>query len=198
MALPTATALRRLKAGNRRYVTSRLSSKQYAEERVRLAKGQSPYAIILGCADSRVAPEIIFDESLGRLFVVRVAGNVASAEILGSIEYAAAHLGVRLLLVLGHDSCGAVAAAVHGGKVPENVTSLVERISPAVRRLKGGHQNPEKFLRAVVTENVRLQIRHVLAQSNVLKNLVAKKILRIVGGVYRFHTGEVEFWRTKK
>jgi carbonic anhydrase len=198
MVLSAATALERLKAGNRRYVTGRLHSKKYAEERERLVRGQRPYAIVLGCADSRVSPEIIFDESLGRLFVVRVAGNVASPEILGSIEYAAERLGVRLLLVLGHDSCGAVAVSVHGGKVPRNVTSLAERISPAVRRLKGRHQNPEKLLDAATTENVRLQIRQALAQSKVLKDLVAKRKLRVVGGLYKLHTGEVEFRLTRQ
>ena len=193
MAISAATALRRLKDGNRRYVAGRLRSKKYAAERKRLAKGQSPYAIVLGCADSRVSPEIIFDESLGRLFVVRVAGNVVSPEILGSLEYAADPLGVRLLLILGHDSCGAVAAAVHGGKVPRNIASLVKHISPAVRRMKARYHDPEKLLAAAIIENVRLQTHQALAQSRLLNELVRNNRLRIAQGLYKFQTGEVKF-----
>ncbi len=169
MTIPAATALRRLRDGNRRYVTNRLRPRAYPEERKRLVKGQSPYAIILGCADSRVPPEIILDETLGRLFVVRVAGNVVSPETLGSVEYATEHLGVRLLLILGHDSCAAVAATVHGGKVPRNIASVVRHISPSVRPAKARYHDPEKLLTAAIIENVRLQARRVLTQSSVLK-----------------------------
>ncbi len=105
-------------------------------ERPELAEGQHPYAIVLACADSRVAPELIFDESLGKLFVVRVAGNVADPVVLGSIEYAVEHLHANLLMVLGHENCGAVKATIGGGAFPPNIEALIKRITPAVDKVR--------------------------------------------------------------
>ena len=133
------TARSLLKEGNRRYATSAVKPRRYRAERPELTKGQAPYAMVLACADSRVPPEIVFDESLGRLFVVRVAGNVAGPDELASLEYAAEHLGTRFLLVLGHASCGAVGAATSPDDPTPNLASLLKEIRPAVdvARAKG-------------------------------------------------------------
>ena len=183
----------RLKAGNARFVSGRLQGKDYAARRKETAAGQQPYAIVLACADSRVPPEILFDESLGRLFVVRVAGNVVDPVVLGSIEYAAEHLHVGTLLILGHESCGAVKAALEGGEAPPNIKALVERIAPAAEKAKQAKLNEAETFNRAVHENVVLQMRQAVEQSEVLKELEHEKKLQIVGGVYHLRSGRVEF-----
>lgn len=189
-------AMRRLAAGNARYVSGALEPKDFCAERAALAAAQHPYAIVLACADSRVPPEILFDESLGRLFVVRVAGEVADPVVLGSVEYAAEHLGARLLVVLGHERCGAVKAALSGGDVPPNVGALVARIAPAVDVVRAGKTSGDEMLGAAVRENVRYQMHMALFQSDVLAEKVRGHELTIVGGVYDLDTGVVEFLPT--
>lgn len=142
--LPEATkisaeqALKRLIEGNQRYMSRKWNRPNQDEQRLlETAKGQHPFAIVLSCADSRVPPELVFDQGLGDLFVVRIAGNIINDAVLGSIEYAAEHLGVPLVMVLGHERCGAVAAAVEGGNAPAHINSLVKAIQPAVERVKG-------------------------------------------------------------
>jgi carbonic anhydrase len=189
----TTDALSRLKAGNARYVSGKLQNKDYVADRKATAASQQPYAIVLACADSRVSPEILFDESLGRLFVVRVAGNVVDPVVLGSIEYAAEHLHVGTLLVLGHDSCGAVKAALEGGEAPPNIKALVERIAPAVEQAKEAKLSEAETLNRAIHENVELQMRQAVEQSEVLKEMVHEKKLQIVGGIYHLDTGRVEF-----
>lgn len=131
-------SLRMLAEGNVRYVESRLSAKDTTEvEREALAESQRPFAIILCCSDSRVAPEIIFDQRLGNLFVVRNAGNVVDETVLGSMEYAVEHLGTPLIVVLAHSSCGAVTAACGDGELPPAIRSIADRIAPAVEAGKG-------------------------------------------------------------
>jgi carbonic anhydrase len=135
-------ALARLKAGNERFVASKLEHpRQTAERRTELANGQHPFAIVLACADSRTSPELVFDQGLGDVFVVRVAGNVLNDETVGSIEYAVDHLGAQLIVVLGHERCGAVAAAretiAAKGKAPGHIQSLVKAIAPAVEATAG-------------------------------------------------------------
>jgi carbonic anhydrase len=131
-------ALQELMNGNKRYVAAELAHpNQTAARRAEVAKGQDPFAIIVGCSDSRVPPEIIFDQGLGDLFVTRVAGNIVDDVVLGSIEYAAEHLGVPLIVVLGHKRCGAVEAAAKGGDAPVHIRSLVEAIKPAIKKAKG-------------------------------------------------------------
>ena len=128
-----AQALQYLKEGNARFVAGELSVKDdYAGIRQTLAGGQQPFAIVLCCADSRVAPEIYFDQKLGDIFVIRNAGNVVDDVVLGSIEYGAEHLGSPLVVVVGHTSCGAVTAACSGGEVPEKIQSIIDRIAPSV------------------------------------------------------------------
>jgi carbonic anhydrase len=180
-------AVSALHAGNDRYVHDHLAPKHFPAERRALTKTQQPYAIVLSCSDSRVAPEIVFDESLGRLFVVRVAGNVIDPVVLGSIEYAAEHLHTHLLVVLGHEGCGAVKATLDGGVPPPNIAELTRRIAPAVEMTKG------KGMDAAVEENVRLQMRNALSQSKLLSELAAKGEIKIAGAVYRLESGAVEW-----
>jgi len=180
-------AISALHAGNDRYAQDHLATKHYPAERHLLVSGQQPYAIVLSCSDSRVAPEILFDESLGKLFVVRVAGNVIDPVVLGSIEYAAEHLHTHLLIVLGHEGCGAVKATLEGGTPPPNIAELTKRIAPAVEKTKG------KGMDAAVAENVRLQMANALSQSKLLSDLAAKGEIRIVGGVYRLESGAVQW-----
>ncbi len=186
-------ALKTLKDGNQRYATSAVNPRQYRAERPKLTRGQTPYAIILSCADSRVPPEIVFDESLGRLFVIRVAGNVAGPEEIASIEYAAEHVGTRLLLVLGHTSCGGVAAAMSPEDPTPNLAILLKDIRPAVEAAKAKGADGDHLAAEAVKENVRLQLKNVTARSEVLRKLVAEGTFRTAGAVYDLASGRVEW-----
>ena len=129
----TQNAIERLKEGNARFVSGALSPKDdYAELRKRLKEGQHPFAVVLCCSDSRVSPEIIFDQKLGDLFVIRNAGNVIDKHVLGSIEYAVEHLGTSLVVVMGHSCCGAVTATCQGGDLPGHIVDIAQRIRPAI------------------------------------------------------------------
>jgi carbonic anhydrase len=187
-----ATAL--LKSGNLRYVQGKPTPKDYVRDRVANAETQHPYAIVVACADSRLSPEILFDESLGRLFVIRVAGNVIDPVVLGSIEYAAEHLHVGLILVLGHESCGAVTAALAGGHFTPGIEALVHRIAPAVNMAKLKKLGAKETLNSAIKENVLLQCDSLMKESELVKELVHKGELRIVGGVYNLHSGAVEMF----
>jgi carbonic anhydrase len=153
-----------------------------------LIKEQHPEAEILSCADSRVPPEIIFDQGLGDLFVVRVAGNVATDTELGSLEYGAMHLHIPLLVVLGHEGCGAVTAAVDGGEAEGHIAKLVELIKPAVDKTRG---NPGDPISNAVRKNVELVVQQLRTSTPILSELVAQGKLKIVGGVYSLETGKV-------
>ena len=181
-------ALAKLKEGNLRFASSEVSqSKPTAARRAETAQEQHPFAIILGCADSRTAPELIFDQNLGDLFVIRTAGNLVDDHALGSIEYAVAHLGARLVVVLGHQRCGAVKAALESDHAPGHIESLVRDIQPAVKAAKG---KPGDALSATVTENAR----QVAAQIKVKAALgdLAKEV-RIVSAVYDLDTGKIDW-----
>ncbi len=193
-----ADALGRLLHGNARFVGGRTSAKDYSQERARLVSGQQPYAIVLTCSDSRVAPELVFDESLGKLFVVRDAGNVVDPVVLGSVEYAAEHLHARLFLVLGHDSCGAVAASL--GTAPESphLAALVQAIAPAAQEAKRQGLDAAHTLDAAVRANVLLQARRAVADSAVLKRLEGNKQLQVAAAVYHLRTGKVELLQSVK
>ena len=186
-------AAARLDKGNKRYVEGKLGTKDFAKERQALAQSQHPYAIIVSCSDSRVPPELVFDETLGRLFVVRVAGTVMDPAVLGSIEYAAEHLGVGLLVVLGHERCGAVKATLEGGHVPANVAKIAEEIAPAAKVAKSKKLDATGTLDAAIHENVRLQMKRAADESTLIRELVEKKTLWIVGGVYDLDSGKVEW-----
>ena len=182
------SALAKLKEGNLRFASSEVSqSKPIAARRAETAQEQHPFAIILGCADSRTAPELIFDQNLGDLFVIRTAGNLVDDHALGSIEYAVAHLGARLVVVLGHQRCGAVKAALESDHAPGHIESLVRDIQPAVKAAKGKPGDP---LSAAVTENAR----HVAAQIKAKAALgdLAKEV-RIVSAVYDLDTGKIDW-----
>jgi carbonic anhydrase len=180
-----------LMAGNKRYVAGKAEGRDLVKLRGSLAKDQHPKAVVLGCSDSRVPPEVLFDQSLGDLFVVRSAGNVADAIGLGSIEYAVEHLGSSVLVVMGHTSCGAVKAACAGGKVPSpNLQAVVDKIEPAVVRAKS-HAQADDLVEAAVLENVHQSARDVLASSAVLKHELEAGKLTIIEAVYSLDTGEV-------
>lgn len=189
--VPPGEALFRLRDGNDRFVTGRFQSRDYNRERKEQLQAQHPYAIVLTCSDSRVPPEILFDESLGRLFVLRVAGNVLDPVLLGTIEYAAEHLHVGLLLVLGHDSCGAVKATLSDEKVEGNLEPLIQKILPAVEKAKKKNLDGAGTLNESIQENVRLQMQTVMNESKILRELIESQKLWIVGGVYSLQTGKV-------
>ena len=153
-----------------------------------LAGGQNPHAVILGCADSRVPPEIIFDQGLGDLFTVRVAGNVAGVNELASIEYAVEHLHTPLLVVMGHQKCGAVSAAVEGGEASGHLPELIKAIQPAVEKAKG---MPGDVIENAVRSNVEMVVQQLSTSQPVLAPLVNEDKLRIVGAVYSLDTGKV-------
>lgn len=187
-------ALARLLEGNRRYVANRaFHPNESPEQRAKLAGGQAPFAIILGCADSRVPPEIVFDHGLGDLFVVRVAGNIVEDAGVGSMEYAVEHLGTPLIVVLGHERCGAVKATIEtletGGEAPGHLAELVRKIRPAV---EASSRQPGDRVANAVKENVLRQVRELQGLEPFLKEKVADGKLKIVGAQYDLDTGVVE------
>jgi len=189
--VPPDEALARLKAGNERFVSSKESaSKPVAARRSETAQGQNPFAIVVGCADSRTAPEIVFDQNIGDLFVVRTAGNLVDDYGLGSIEYAVEHLGVRLIVVLGHERCGAVTAAIAGGTAPGHVNALVRDIQPAVESTNG--KEGDRLANAI-HENDALVAAKIRKQAQ-LGELSAQ--VRVVEGYYDLDTGKIE-WAAK-
>jgi len=187
-----AEAISKLKQGNERCTSGTLQHPgQTAERRTEVAKGQHPFAIIVCCSDSRVPPEIVFDQGLGDLFVLRVAGNVINDESRGSIEYAVDHFGVRLILVLGHQRCGAVEAAKETiaakAKAPGHIQSLVTAIKPAVEATVNGD------LDATINANVKYVVDALRSSTPILKAKVDSGHLQVVGGYYSLDTGAVTF-----
>ncbi len=187
-------ALSKLMDGNKRFVSGSLAQKDVGEgRRKELAGGQSPFAIVVTCSDSRVAPEIIFDEGLGDIFVVRVAGNVLDPISLGSIEYAAEHLHAPLLVLMGHEKCGAVSAALDAKGEPEgNIGAILKKIMPAVKKAKTKGGSKDDMLNNAIRENVALSYKDIRGKSPVLKHLIDKGELKVVAGVYHLASGEVE------
>ena len=180
--------LGRLKTGNERFVADKLDGQlQDSSRRDALTGGQEPYAIILSCADSRVVPELCFDTGLGELFVVRVAGNVANTSTIGSIEYAVAHIGCPLLVVMGHESCGAVTAALGGGDNGYNINHLLAHVTPAMAAVGGDDVN------AVVKKNAQLTATELAARSTIIGDAVAAGKLEIVPAYYALGSGKVEW-----
>jgi carbonic anhydrase len=181
-------ALSRLKAGNERFAGSKVSSaKPIAARRAETAQEQHPFAIIVGCADSRTAPEIIFDQNIGDLFVIRTAGNLVDDYALGTIEYGVANLGARLIVVLGHQRCGAVQAALGSASAPGHINALVRDIQPAVIATKGKEGDA---LANAVHENDTLVAAKIQKQAQ-LGELASQ--VRIVEGYYDLDTGKVEW-----
>jgi carbonic anhydrase len=184
------SALDVLMAGNERYVNGKLVARDLSQTKIsELSKGQKPYAIVLTCSDSRVAPELLFDQNIGDLFVIRVAGNVMDKAGLGSIEYAAEHLHSPLIYVLGHEKCGAVTAATTTDPVPGNIQFLVNEIKPAVQNAKGlGGDLVEKS----VEENVKYVVNNMTHRSEILDHMVKEGKVKIAGGVYYISNGKVK------
>ena len=181
--------LSRLKLGNERFVSDKLDGQlQDSSRRISLTGGQNPYAIILSCADSRVVPELAFDAGLGELFVVRVAGNVANSSSIASIEYAVAHIGSPVIVVLGHQSCGAVTAAVQGGDNGYNLNHLLSHIVPAIAT-----SGADAEVNDVVKKNATLTARELVTRSSIIAGAVANGKLKIVPAYYNLDSGQVDF-----
>jgi carbonic anhydrase len=191
-AMPSAAEVwNNLVAGNRRFVAGKPQARDLVSLRQTLVSGQSPKAIMLSCSDSRVGPELIFDQSLGDIFVVRTAGNVADAIALGSIEYAVEHLHSPLLVVLGHQKCGAVNAACSGEKMPSpNLDAIVEKINPAVAQAKN-YAKGDDLAESAIKENVHRSAADLLANSEIIRNAVKSGNLTVIEAEYELGTGKV-------
>ncbi len=190
-------ALARLVAGNERFVRGEARFPTVQKEMLAaLAKGQRPYATVLGCSDSRVPPELIFDAGFGELFIVRVAGNVISPEVMGTLQYAGVHLRTPLFVVLGHEGCGAINAALaarHGAQEPSRIALLIDNILPGLRDLPP-ELAPDREMRAAVEANVRWSMHQVL-ETPEGKARLAEGAMKLVGGVYELESGRVRFLR---
>jgi carbonic anhydrase len=195
-AMPSSeTAWKRLKDGNARFAADKTSQKKIdAKRRAELVKGQQPFAIVLCCSDSRVPPEIVFDQGLGDLFVLRLAGNIADPVVIGSIEFAVANLKTPLIVVLGHEDCGAVKVALSGDKLEGNVGKIVKLIHTGEDLPK---DKAAQLLRAT-KNNVTYQAKRLTAESPLLKDFVASKRVQIVTGIYELESGKVRWEEEKK
>ena len=183
-------ALEELVAGNRRYVDSRQKhTNQAAHRRAEVSNAQQPFAVILGCADSRVPPEVIFDRGLGDLFIVRIAGNVINDMILGSIEYAANHLHVPLIVVLGHSKCGSVQAAIEGVNGQGHIACLTEALQPALNEAK---EQPGDLANNAARANAKIVAEQLKCSKPILSKLVNEGKLNVFPAFYDLDTGVVE------
>jgi carbonic anhydrase len=188
LVAPSA-ALKRLMDGNQRFMHQLSLHPDQSKARMKeVAQAQHPFAALLSCADSRVAPEILFDEGIGDLFDIRVAGNIVTPEVLGSLEYAVEILGTPLIMVLGHERCGAVTAAVQGKRLSGHIGSFVKAIKPAISNIEG---ESDDLVDNAVVANVRYQIQKLKQNSNILSQKLLYGKLKIVGGRYDLDTGEV-------
>jgi carbonic anhydrase len=196
-------ALERLQEGNRRFVSDVRSRETLTSQarRNEVAASQEPFAIILGCSDSRVPAEIVFDQGLGDLFVIRVAGNIVASSQVGSVEFAAARFGTRLVVILGHSQCGAVLATLEElqrptGSQSRHLRSIVDRVRPSVEALLATElkHDPEALVRQAVRANIRVAANQLRHGSEVLEHLIQQEGLLVVGSEYSLQTGIVEFF----
>ena len=194
-------ALRRLQEGNQRFASNVRSSDVLIthHRRAELTTGQQPFAIILGCSDSRVPAEIVFDQGLGDLFVIRVAGNIVAPSQVGSVEFAAERFETRLVVVLGHSQCGVILATVEELRRPSanhsgNLRAIVDRVRPSVEDLVTTVQDEDQLVRAAVRANIRASADHLRHGSALLEQLIRDKGLLVVGAEYSLETGVVEFF----
>ena len=202
MTISARDGLARLREGNQRFVSGlrSLDSMLSHTRRASLAISQHPFAIVLGCSDSRVPAELVFDQGLGDLFVIRVAGNIVAPSQVGSVEFAAAAFGTSLAVVLGHTRCGAVSAAINEARNPAghspNLRSIVDRILPAVETLLATElrNDEEQLMRQAVRANVRASVSHLRHGSALLEQLIDEGKLVVVGAEYSLETGEVDFF----
>lgn len=179
--------IKRLREGNKRFVEGKMTLHDVTEQRKKVLENQKPFATILTCSDSRVIPEYIFDAGIGELFVVRTAGNIVDHIALGSIEYGTEHLKTPILLILGHEKCGAVTAACSSGGAHGNIKYIVDFIEPACKQTFGDVEDAVKI-------NLDLVKKHILEKSNIVKGLVEKEELKIIKAKYLLSTGEVVFY----
>lgn len=196
-ATPTtpAAALQALMEGNARYAAGQSRERDFSARRVALAQGQAPFAAVLGCADSRVAPELAFDQSPGDLFIVRVAGNFVTPEGLGSLEFGSAVLGTKLILVLGHTGCGAVNATVEAlrqrsNTLPGNIARLVTAMKPGIEPEMA--QSGDDLTHRALVANVLHNVRVLQTSTPILADLVSRGVLAVKGGIYDLTTGRVD------
>jgi carbonic anhydrase len=195
-AMTPDQVLAQLKEGNQRFVEGRLTPRDYGAQAAATADGQYPKAAVLGCVDSRVPPELIFDQGIGDLFVGRVAGNFENEDLLGSLEFATAVAGTPLIVVLGHTSCGAIKGAVAGVELG-NLTAMLENFDEVLAQVREiqamGTSDPEEaaVVQAAIEENVRQTVSDILERSEVISELVENGDLAVVGGVYDLATGQV-------
>jgi len=200
--IPAREALERLREGNLRFASDQRDTEVLIHQprRTELAKGQEPFAIVLGCSDSRVPAEIVFDQGLGDLFVIRVAGNIVAPSQVGSVEFAAARFGTRLVVVLGHSECGAILATIEELRRPTenqspNLRAIVDRVRPAVEPLLPGRRADETALvRDAVRANIRASVDGLRHGSAILEALVREEGLLIVGAEYGLASGRVTFF----
>lgn len=201
--IPATEALERLREGNRRFRDDGRDSEALTDKarRSAVADGQEPFAIILGCSDSRVPAEIVFDQGLGDLFVIRVAGNIVAPSQIGSVEFAAAQFSTRLVVVLGHTQCGAISATVDQLKRPlpdqsRNLRAIVDRVRPSVEPLLATNlrDDPEALKREAGRANIRMSVNQLRHGSDILESLIRNEGLMIVGAEYSLETGRVDFF----
>src|SRR5690349_11740228 len=200
--IPASEALERLRAGNRRFVANIGGAAPVDHDRrAELTAGQEPFAIILGCSDSRVPAELVFDQGLGDLFVIRVAGNIVAPSQIGSVEFAAERFNTRLVVVLGHSGCGAIIATLDELRRPRetqsrNLRAIVDRVRPSVEPLLATElrHNPPALINDAVRANVRASASHLRHGSDILEDLIAREGLLVVGAEYSLETGVVEFF----
>ena len=201
--IPASEALDLLREGNRRFVMnqSRTASASHHERRLSLVSGQEPFAIVLGCSDSRVPAELVFDQGFGDLFVIRVAGNIVAPSQVGSVEFAAAKFGTRLVVVIGHSQCGAITATLDellGRSTTEsrNLRSIVDRVRPSVETVLAGRdpRDYDALIRDAVRANVRASASHLRHGSELLERLVREDGLLVVGAEYALDSGVVTFF----
>jgi len=199
-ALSPQEALQRLSEGNQRFCEGRAvhASRVFSPDLA--IRPQRPFAIILGCSDSRTPVEVLFDQGFGDLFVVRIAGNVVAPSVVGSIEFAAAQFGTRLVVVLGHTRCGAVAATVEAirtsnGPASKNIRSITDRISPHIEHaLRASDSTDSEFMRSLMRDNVRASANHLRHGSRIIEDLVLADRLAVVTADYELETGRVQFF----
>ena len=190
LAITPAAARERLEAGNARFVANKTTLHNWPSEVAATAAGQSPFAALLGCMDSRVPGETIFDQGIGDLFDIRVAGNVVNDDELGSLEYAAKH-GIKLIVVMGHTKCGAVTGALEGAKLG-SLTGLLAKIEPA-EKAAGCHDTSDACVTSVAEANVRESMKQIRARSSYLSGLFDENKIEISGAMYDVATGKVRF-----
>ena len=201
--LDVARALARLREGNRRFASNQATGSISASpmRRAELIAGQEPFAVILGCSDSRVPAELVFDQGFGDLFVIRVAGNIVAPSQIGSVEFAASRFGTRLVVVMGHSQCGAVVATLdelqgHATNASRNLRSIVDRVRPSVETVlaTGATCDPQSLLQRAVRANVHASVSHLRRGSELLERLIATDGLVVVGAEYSLETGIVDFF----